>query len=75
MLPEEAMHLIWISQFTSLRYSPQVDMAVERLSAHYGCEVILADLYQFKAPQTLTGEAWIAAMDQQTEQALEAIYQ
>ena len=26
------------------------------------------------APVTLTGEAWIAAMDRQTEQALEAIY-
>lgn len=27
------------------------------------------------APRTLTGDAWIAAMDRQTEQALEAIYQ
>ncbi len=26
------------------------------------------------APVTLTGEAWIVAKDQQTEQALEAIY-
>lgn len=25
-------------------------------------------------PQTLTGDAWIAAMDRQMEQALEAIY-
>jgi hypothetical protein len=25
-------------------------------------------------PETLTGEAWIAAKDKQTEQALEAIY-